>query len=99
MNDADINATAPNGELRRSLNDVIHAAEALMHATVDQTGSEYRKARAALSAKVSAAKEHVAEDLQDAVAGVKALGDKGEHFVQANPWAAIGVGQNWIIRS
>lgn len=81
-----------NGELRKNLNDVVNAAEALLRATVDETNAEYRKARKVLDEKLSAAKSSVTEQAHEIAANAREIGVKGDRLVHDNPWMAIGVG-------
>lgn len=85
-------ASGPNGQLRKNLNDVVHAAEALLRATVDETNAEYHKARSTLDEKLRAAKSNVAEHAQDIASNAKELGEKGDRLIRDNPWVSIGIG-------
>lgn len=81
-----------NGELRKSLDDVVNAAEALLRATVDETSAEYHKARSALDAKLRAAKSNVTGHAEEIAANAKDIGAKGERLVRDNPWVSVGIG-------
>lgn len=81
-----------NGELRKSLNDVVNAAEALLRATVDETNAEYHKARKVLDQKLSAAKSNVADQAHELAANAKEIGAKSDRLVHDNPWVSIGIG-------
>jgi ElaB/YqjD/DUF883 family membrane-anchored ribosome-binding protein len=81
-----------NGELRKSLNDVVNAAEALLRATVDETSAEYHKARTALDDKLRAAKSTVTEHAHEIATNAKEIGAKGDRLVRDNPWMSVGIG-------
>ncbi len=81
-----------NGELRKSLNDVVNAAEALLRATVDETNAEYHKARTALDDKLRAAKSSVVEHAHEITSSAREIGEKGDRLVRDNPWMSVGIG-------
>jgi ElaB/YqjD/DUF883 family membrane-anchored ribosome-binding protein len=81
-----------NGELRKSFNDVVSAAEELLRATLEQTNAEYHKARTALDDKLRAAKSNVAEHAQEITSNAKEIGAKGDRQVRGSPWISVGIG-------
>lgn len=85
-------ASKSSDELRKSLNAVVNAAEALLRATVDETNTEYHKARAALEDRLRAAKSSVAEHAHEIASSAKEIGAKGDRLVRDNPWMSVGIG-------
>lgn len=80
------------GDIRKSLDEVMDAAEALLRSTASETNAEYHKVRDALDAKVRAAKAKVGERGRDFVADAKDIGERGDAFVRENPWTSVCIG-------
>ena len=85
-------STPERRQLRKSFEDVVEAAEALLGATASETNAEYRKVRDALEAKVGAARERISERAHDVAEEAREAGRRGDEFVHANPWTSIGIG-------
>ncbi len=83
---------AANGALSREFNSFVTDIEELIKATTSLTGEDLARAKARLSARVTAAKESV-EEMGDAIADrARSTAKITDSYVHAQPWQAIGIG-------
>lgn len=79
---------SPKGEFRNFISDV----EDLVKATTSVTGDELIKAKAALNARVTAAKDSV-EAMGEAIADrARNSAKMTNSYVHAHPWQSLGIG-------
>ncbi len=80
--------TSSAGEFRNFITDI----EDMIKATTSLTGDDLARAKAKLSARISAAKESV-ESMSVAFADrAKQTAKATDGYVQENPWKAVGIG-------
>jgi ElaB/YqjD/DUF883 family membrane-anchored ribosome-binding protein len=83
---------AANGALSREFNNVLTDIEELIKATTSLTGEDLARAKARLSARVTAAKESV-EEISGAIADrARSTAKITDSYVHAQPWQAVGIG-------
>jgi len=85
-------ATSNEESLKRSVEHVKDAAEALLRTTAGETREGWHRARATLGGKARALTSDVSERTRDFAEDARELGDKGQRLVRQYPWAAIGIG-------
>ena len=95
---ADISATedagdaTPKEQLMEDLRAVVTDAEALLHATANQTGEGVASARARIKESLHSAKERLATAEAALVERTRHAAKVTNEYVHENPWKAVGIG-------
>jgi len=84
-------STAQKDQLMSDLKRVLADAEALLHATADDTGEEVTRLRSRVTATLSQAKTGLIEAQAAVVDKAKVAAKATDEYVHDNPWKSIGI--------
>lgn len=82
---------ASKDKLADELRIVVKEAEALLHASAEQTGDGAAAARARIQQSLHALKGRLLEAEESVVANTKHAAKVTDQYVHENPWKAIGI--------
>lgn len=71
---------------------VIRDAEDLLRNSGQQMGERYQNARARFESTLSSARDELATLEERVMTGTRDAFDSADHYVQQNPWQAVGAG-------